>query len=166
MKQQNSSICERNRCYGIGYQVMYTKPILDTSLSYHHVLTPSPLHPFITPSHHHTLTPITQAEALKENSSSRVRLAVTVQAPLVLIPLSATSQSALVADLGQLKINNKFLLASDPGVGGAKPGVAPNAFLSSDGLPAIVDCMEVFISSIQLGRYVHLHDSHSTVSLE
>ena len=160
MKQQNSSICERNRCYGIGYQVMYTKPILDTSLSYHHVLTPSPLHPFITPSHHHTLPSShphshTQAEALKENSSSRVHLAVTVQAPLVLIPLSATSQSALVADLGQLKINNKFLLASDPGVGGAKPGVASNAFLSSDGLPAIVDCMEVFISSIQLGRYVH-----------
>ena len=133
--------------------------------SLHHTL-PSSHPPIITPSHHHTLTPITQAEALKENSSSRVRLAVTVQAPLVLIPLSATSQSALVADLGQLTINNKFLLASDPGVGGAKPGVAPNAFLSSDGLPAIVDCMEVFISSIQLGRYVHLHDSHSTVSLE
>ena len=106
----------------------------------------------LTLSHPHSHT---QAEALKESSSSRVRLAVTVQAPLVLIPLSATSQSALVADLGQLKIDNKFRFASDPGVGGARQGVPPNAFLSSDGLPAIVDCMEVFISSIQLGRYVH-----------
>ena len=124
----------------------------------HHPPCTLSLYPhIITPFHHHTLTSShphshTQAEALKENSSSRVRLAVTVQAPLVLVPLSATSQSALVADLGQLTINNKFLLASDSMVGGTRPGVAPNAFLSSDGLPAIVDCMEVFISSIQLGR--------------
>ena len=111
-----------------------------------HLLTFPRTHTFTYP------TPHTKAEALKEQSSSRLRLAVTIHAPLVFIPLSATSQKALVANLGQLDVRNKFLLASDPDVGGARAGIPASAFLSSAGLPAIVDCMHVSVSSIRLER--------------
>ena len=95
-----------------------------------------------------------QAEALKEQSSSRVKLNVTIHAPLVCLPLSASSQSALVANLGSLKVTNKFLeacaVAEETGSG--QPSET-RGFVSSSGQKAIVDKMAILLTSIQLGRF-------------
>ena len=80
-----------------------------------------------------------------------MRLEVTVQAPVLVLPLSASSRSALLADLGELRVTNSFLLASDAYSSMKLPS---NAFLSATDQPAIVDCMDINISSIQLRRYV------------
>ena len=93
-----------------------------------------------------------QAEALKEQRSSRVRLKVTIHAPLVLLPLSASSQSALVANLGSLTVTNKFLEASE--VAGSSSASKPSGFVSPTGQKAIVDKMTIRLTSIQLGRWV------------
>ena len=53
-----------------------------------------------------------------------------------------------MADLGQLEVQNCFKLARDMDKGNS----GAEMFLSSSGLPAIVDCMDISISSIQLGR--------------
>lgn len=108
-----------------------------------------------------------QAEVLKEKSSSRVKLNVVVRAPLLIIPytvsaLSSTSsppslvpspQRAFVANLGELLVKNVFKLASEVMPVTAKKGESDQSlFLSPLGHPAIVDCMTVTISSVQLGR--------------
>lgn len=100
-----------------------------------------------------------QAEALKEQS--RVRLDVIILAPVVVVPLSATSQSALVADLGRLEVKNAFLHASTLAASKEEVGskfysgreLSLQDFVSSNGQPAIVDQMTISLSSIQLGRY-------------
>lgn len=97
-----------------------------------------------------------QAEALKEQSSSRVRLNVTIHAPVVVLPLSASSQSALVANLGSLTVKNKFLLASEVVKETGSPPPNSDGFLSPKGVPAIVDKMSIILDSIQLGRFVKL----------
>ena len=91
-----------------------------------------------------------QAEALKEQSSSRVRLNVTIHAPLVLLPLSASSQSALVANLGSLTVTNKFLEACK--VAEVSSASKPSGFVLPTGQKAIVDKMSILVTSIQLGR--------------
>ena len=86
-----------------------------------------------------------------------------ILAPVVVIPLSATSQSALVADLGRLKVKNTFLHASSVAPSKGESGsifyagkeFSPRDFISSSGQKAIVDRMSVKLSSIQLGRYVN-----------
>lgn len=108
-----------------------------------------------------------QAEVLKEKSSSRVKLNVIVRAPLLIIPytvstLSPTSsplspvsptQRAFVANLGELLVENVFKLAYDVMPVTAEKGERDQSlFLSPLGHPAIVDCMTVTISSVQLGR--------------
>ena len=116
-----------------------------------------------------------QAEALRERSSSRVKLNVIIGAPLLVVPYtpplslspppSSSSppppalpphQRAFVANLGELTIRNVFRLASDvaaektAGEQGEKRD--QSRFLSSSGCPAVVDCMTVTISSVQLSR--------------
>lgn len=54
-----------------------------------------------------------------------------------------------MADLGTLEVKNKFLLASE--LAGIK-GLSQESFITSTGKKAIVDSMNVSISSIQLGR--------------
>ena len=114
-----------------------------------------------------------QAEALKERSSSRVKLNVLVRAPLLIIPYTPTyttsplsplptflpstlsPQRAFVANLGELSVKNVFKFASEMAVQTAGEGEKKDVslFLSPFGLPAVVDCMTVTISSVQLGRY-------------
>ena len=118
-----------------------------------------------------------QAEALRERSSSRVKLNVIIGAPLLVVPYtpplslspppSSSSSSppppalpprqrAFVANLGELTVRNVFRLASDvaaekiAGEQGEKGD--QSRFLSSSGCPAVVDCMTVTISSVQLSR--------------
>ena len=82
-----------------------------------------------------------------EKSGSKIRLSVSISAPLVVLPLTSTSSSAFVADLGQMEVTNTFLLAEKIAVGQQLPS---EKYLSSGGTPAIVDDMTVDITSVQL----------------
>ena len=89
---------------------------------------------------------------MKEQSSSRVKLDVTVHAPVVVLPLSATSQRAFIANLGSLAVSNEFCYASE--VVRARHGSVanPDGFLSPKRQPAIVDKMTISLTEIQFGR--------------
>lgn len=65
---------------------------------------------------------------------------VSIQAPLVIIPVSSTSRDALVANLGHLSVSNTFNLAHD--------GKDPEG---SDAV--VIDKMVVELSSVKLLRY-------------
>jgi vacuolar protein sorting-associated protein 13A/C len=130
------------------------------------------------------------AEALRERSSSRVKLNVIIGAPLLVVPYtpplslspppSSSSSSppppalpprqrAFVANLGELTIRNVFRLASDvaaekiAGEQGEKGD--QSRFLSSSGCPAVVDCMTVTISSVQLSRVMDVEKASSELKV-
>ena len=65
----------------------------------------------------------------------------------MVLPLTSTSSSAFVADLGQMEVTNTFLLAEKVAVGQQLPS---EKYLSSGGIPAIVDDMTIDITSVQL----------------
>ena len=90
-----------------------------------------------------------QADALKEKSSSRIKLSVDIEAPVVLLPLSAASHASFVLDLGRLRVENDFILASSLI---SRELAGKSNFLSSCGNPAIVDRMKISLSSLQLGK--------------
>eukprot|EP00731_Ephydatia_muelleri_P024526 Em0016g797a len=84
--------------------------------------------------------------AQEEKNGTKIGLSVSISAPLVVLPLTSTSSSAFVADLGQMEVTNTFLLAEKVAVG-QHPS---EKFISSGGVPAIVDDMTVDITSVQL----------------
>ena len=65
---------------------------------------------------------------------------VSIQAPLLIIPVSSTSRDALVANLGHLSVSNTFNLAHD--------GKDPEG---SD--TVVIDNIVVELSSVKLSRY-------------
>ena len=69
---------------------------------------------------------------------------VSIQAPLVIIPVSSTSRDAIVANLGQLSVSNTFNLAHN--------GKDPEG---SDAV--VIDSMVLELSSIKLLRYRFHH---------
>ena len=75
-----------------------------------------------------------------QTQSSRISLKVSIQAPEVIIPVSATSLDALVANLGHLSVSNTFNLAHD--------AEDPEG---SD--TVVIDNMVVDLSSVKLLRY-------------
>ena len=75
-----------------------------------------------------------------QTQSSRISLKVSIQAPEVIIPVSATSRDALVANLGHLSVSNTFNLVHD--------GEDPEG---SD--TVVIDNMVVDLSSVKLLRY-------------
>lgn len=75
-----------------------------------------------------------------QSQSSRISLSITIQAPLIIIPVSSTSFDAIVANLGQLRISNSFNLV----LAGEDPS-------GSDAV--VVDKMVVELSSVQLLRF-------------
>ena len=119
-----------------------------------------------------------QAEALKERSFSRMKLDVVIRAPLLVVPYSPApslslplspqsspsappTQRAFVANLGELAVRNVFRFASDVVAEELGRGAVgeQSQFLSPSGLPAVVDCMTVTISSVQLHRYIYTYIS-------
>lgn len=110
------------------------------------------------PSPFPPLSPSPQADALKEKGSSRIKFVLKVQAPVILVPLSVSSKSALVLDLGLIKLNNTFRLARSL----AGEGEDDAGFTSSAGHPALVDQMNISVSSIQLGRAMDVHEDYRT----
>ena len=75
-----------------------------------------------------------------QSQSSRISLSITIQAPLIIIPVNSTSFDAIVASLGQLRISNRFNLV----LAGEDPS-------GSDAV--VVDKMVVELSSVQLLRF-------------
>ena len=69
--------------------------------------------------------------------ADRIALDVTIKAPIIVIPKSSTSDKALVADLGLLKVQNAFHIAD--GTQGQET-------------PAVLDNMKVSLESLQLSR--------------
>ena len=69
---------------------------------------------------------------------------VSIQAPLVIIPVSSTSRDAIVANLGHLSVSNTFNLAHN----GKDPEGSDAVF---------IDSMVVELSSIKLLRYRFHH---------
>ena len=65
----------------------------------------------------------------------------------MVLPLTSTSSSAFVADLGQMEVTNTFLPAEKVSVG---QQLSSEKYLSSGGIPAIVDDMTIDITSVQL----------------
>lgn len=103
---------------------------------------------------------------MREQGSSRLKLTIAVQAPFLVLPLSASSPSALVADLGLLTVENCFRLAGESDLvlqelsgegereeGDGGKGLA-KSLVSPSGVPAVIDHMSVAVSSVQLGRQV------------
>ena len=72
-----------------------------------------------------------------------------VDAPVLVLPLSATSYSTIILDLGLLTLNNKF---TSPCSAVGDNVNTKTAIVSPSGMPAVVDQLEVSISSIQIGR--------------
>lgn len=77
------------------------------------------------------------AAADLQSKASRVALDVTLKAPLIVVPRSSTADRGLVANLGELTVKNHFTIAS--GTEGKQ-------------VPAVLDNMDVCLSSIQLSR--------------
>ncbi|KAL5484368.1 hypothetical protein EMCRGX_G020849 [Ephydatia muelleri] len=90
----------------------------------------------------------------EEKNGSKIGLKISISAPLVVLPLTSTSSSAFVADLGQMEVTNTFLLAEKVAVG-QHPS---EKFISSGGVPAIVDDMTVNITSVLLFKVKDLKD--------
>lgn len=84
-----------------------------------------------------------------EKSSSRIKLLIAVEAPVLVLPLTATSHASFILDLGELKLENTFVLASSLE---ANKSVKNISFVSPSGQPAIVDQLTISLTSIQLGR--------------
>ncbi|XP_063305458.1 intermembrane lipid transfer protein VPS13C isoform X2 [Pelobates fuscus] len=70
--------------------------------------------------------------------SFRLSMDVHLKAPVIIIPQSSISTNAIVADLGLIKVQNKFSLV--PGVDGP--------------LPPIIDHMDIQLTKLQLSRTV------------
>lgn len=85
------------------------------------------------------------AEIAKQNmeevyeKSVRILLNIIIEAPVVITPQNSLSDNAIVADLGVLKILNKFNL-----------GEKRNEL----GMPAIFEKMNLHLTNLQLFRYL------------
>ena len=91
-----------------------------------------------------------------------MKLNIVIRAPLLIVPYTPSlslplsplespvshTQRAFVANLGELLVKNEFKLASTV----SAEVVDKTQFVSASGLPAVVDCMTLTISSVELSR--------------
>ncbi|KAM4748951.1 intermembrane lipid transfer protein VPS13C [Rhinophrynus dorsalis] len=85
------------------------------------------------------------ASSMKDfaQKSFRLSMDINLKAPVIIIPQSSISTNAIVADLGLIRVQNKFSLV---------PGV-------SCPLPPVIDKMEIQLTELQLSRTVLQSDS-------
>ena len=72
---------------------------------------------------------------------ARNKLNITIQAPLIIVPVDSVTDLCLMVDLGQLKIFNKFCLIK------TKPTTAEAHFQ-----PAITDNMAIYLTDLKLSK--------------
>ncbi|XP_067654011.1 intermembrane lipid transfer protein VPS13A-like isoform X3 [Haliotis asinina] len=79
------------------------------------------------------------AEAVQslQETASRIGLNIAMKAPLIIVPQKSTSNSVLMADLGNLEISNSFHLAGKS---------------SPNNVPAVLDKMNIVLNSLKLSR--------------
>ena len=82
---------------------------------------------------------------MKERNTSRVKLDMIINAPIIVIPASTTNDSAdiFVINLGQLEANNQFITGSQ-----YNNEVDVSQLVSSTGQPAIMDKLSLKVTSI------------------
>ncbi|XP_041355806.1 vacuolar protein sorting-associated protein 13A-like isoform X2 [Gigantopelta aegis] len=80
------------------------------------------------------------AKSLQENAS-RIALNIKMKAPVIIVPQKSTSKNVLMADLGNLDLHNGFHLAGK---------------LPASGMPAVLDKMEIVLTSLKLSRAIML----------
>ena len=87
-----------------------------------------------------------QASAIRERNTSRIRLNLTLNAPLIVVPTSTTNDSSeiMVVNLGQLVVRNQFIMGSD-----YDKETDPSQLVSSTGEPAIMDKLSLSVTSIK-----------------
>ncbi|XP_075713818.1 intermembrane lipid transfer protein VPS13C isoform X2 [Rhinoderma darwinii] len=90
----------------------------------------------------------TSVKGLAERSF-RLLMDIHLKAPVIVIPQSSTSNNAIVADLGLLKIYNAFSLVSS----------------ECQQIPPIIDCMTINLTQFKLSREV-LHTSLSQSDIQ
>ena len=73
---------------------------------------------------------------------SRNKLNITIQAPLIIVPVDSLSDLCLIVDLGQLKMYNKFCLVKTkkPTEGGEQSQ------------PAITDNMAISLTELKISK--------------
>ncbi|XP_065918579.1 intermembrane lipid transfer protein VPS13C-like isoform X2 [Dysidea avara] len=86
------------------------------------------------------------ASAIRERNTSRIRLNLTLNAPLIVVPTSTTNDSSeiMVVNLGQLVVRNQFIMGSD-----YDKETDPSQLVSSTGEPAIMDKLSLSVTSIK-----------------
>ena len=89
------------------------------------------------------------AAAAKSNSSSRIALNIIIEAPSILIPLDSLSKDVFIIDVGNFKALNSFHFASETY---GSPEDPANNWKTRDGLPTVVDKMQVTFSDLQINR--------------
>ena len=89
------------------------------------------------------------AAAAKSNSSNRIGLNVIIEAPSILIPLDSMSKDVFIIDVGNFKALNSFHFASETY---GSPEDPADRWKTRDGLPTVVDKMQVTFSDLQINR--------------
>lgn len=79
------------------------------------------------------------ASSMKDfaKKSFRLLMDVNLKAPVIIVPESAASRNALVADLGLIRVQNEFRLVSS----------------DESSLPPVTDNMDVQLTHLKLSRY-------------
>jgi len=69
------------------------------------------------------------------------KLVLSFQAPIITVPAHSTSNNAVVAHLGTISVFNSFSLA-------------PDKAKNKDGVPAVLDYMNVSLTDLHMQRFV------------
>lgn len=83
-----------------------------------------------------------------QETATRLLLKVNMKAPVIVVPQNSTSSNTLMLDFGQLSITNSFKLAGK---------------LSPNNVPAILEEMNIVLTSLKLSRYFQSYHISSCI---
>lgn len=96
------------------------------------------------------------AEAAKQSAvqayeqASRIRLAIKIKAPIILVPVHSQSYEAIIIDLGNLKISN----------------VIKSVEVANEHGPALIDEMKVELTDIKLSKVLLIDETSSDETIK
>lgn len=96
------------------------------------------------------------AEAAKQSAvqayeqASRIRLAIKIKAPIILVPVHSQSYEAIIIDLGNLKISN----------------VIKSVEVENEHGPALIDEMKVELTDIKLSKVLLIDETSSDETIK
>ena len=81
------------------------------------------------------------ASSMKDlaEKSFRLLMDINLKAPVIIIPQSSVSPNAVIADLGLIKVENKFSIVS-----------------MDTSLPPVIDKMDIQLTQLKLSRYKYI----------